>query len=426
MNNDFRLKSVNYLLNGLTVGVVVGALVSAFRWIIEQQLSFVERLYILAHQHHLLLLFILGANIIIGLVVAVLIKENPNIKGSGIPQVKGQLLGKIDYPYWSALWRKFVSGVLSIGSGLFLGREGPSIQIGSTAAQGIAAFRNVDDELRRVIIAAGAAAGLSAAFNAPIASSMFVLEEIYHRFPLKVWPTVLGAAAVSNFVSTVAFGQQPALHIVYQDAFPLGQYWHLIILGCLLGLGGLVYQQSILYSGTLFKPFQKIPNYLWVLVPLVLILPIGYFMPITLGGGNQLILAISKNVPSISILALYIVVRLVFATLSYGSGAPGGFFLPILAMGALLGATYGQIMVQLGLLPAPLVINLIIFSMAAYFACITKSVFTAVLLITEMVGTVTELMPLAITALIAYAVVDLFNGQPIYDQLLNNIIKKRG
>ncbi|UQS86965.1 ClC family H(+)/Cl(-) exchange transporter [Nicoliella spurrieriana] len=418
-------RQIAYLWDGVLIGLAVGAVVSLFRWLIETDLAWVKSIYQLAHSNHWWLGLIIAINLLIVLIVGSLIKATPDIKGSGIPQVEGQLANRLDYPFWPVLWKKFIGGVLAIGSGLFLGREGPSIQLGSTTAQGIAKMQGLNGSPRRVAIAAGAAAGLAAAFNAPIASSLFVLEEIYHEFPLKVWPTTLGASIAANLVSTELFGQTPVLHIIYDHPFPINQYWSLILLGILLGIAGIIYQQTTLNLAKFYRYFKGIPNQYLVVLPLLLVIPIGYFLPETLGGGNGLILAIARTVPGIWLLLIYLFVRFCFSAISYGSGVPGGIFLPILTLGAILGALYGQCLVGLHLIPANLVINLIIIAMAAYFACITKSPFTAILLITEMVGTVTHLMSLAVTSLIAYAVVDLLNGKPIYSQMLTNLLQKR-
>ncbi|KAA1037570.1 chloride channel protein, partial [Lacticaseibacillus paracasei] len=99
-----------------------------------------------------------------------------------IPQVEGQLAGELEMHWWSILWRKFVGGVLALGPGLFLGREGPSIQLGASVGQGLAAGFKLSGTDRRLLIASGSAAGLAAAFNAPIAGTLFVLEEVYHNF----------------------------------------------------------------------------------------------------------------------------------------------------------------------------------------------------------------------------------------------------
>ena len=130
-------------------------------------------------------LFFLNAGCLI--VVAWLLKQNPHISGSGIPQVEGVLTGEITDNWWATLWRKFTAGILAIGSGLMLGREGPSIQLGAAIGQGVAKYRHLSHNKAKSLIASGAAAGLSAAFNAPLAGVMFVLEEIYHSISPFVW-----------------------------------------------------------------------------------------------------------------------------------------------------------------------------------------------------------------------------------------------
>lgn len=114
-----------------------------------------------------------------------MVKSDPDIKGSGIPHVEGELKGLLHPDWWSVLWKKFIGGVLAISMGFMLGREGPSIQLGAMAGKGVAKSLKAQRMEQRVLIASGAAAGLSAAFNAPIAGLLFVVEEIYHHF--RVW-----------------------------------------------------------------------------------------------------------------------------------------------------------------------------------------------------------------------------------------------
>lgn len=151
-------------------------------------------------------------------------------------------------------------------------------------------------------------------------------------------------------------------------------------------------------------------------------IPIAYFWPLITGPGNRLILSLPNMITKtgwglVGLLAFYYVMRIVFSIVAYDSGLPSGIFLPILTMGALIGATYGMFMVQLGLLPQRLVVNLVIFSMAGYFAAIIRAPFTAIILITEMVGSLLHLMPLAVVAFIALLVDELLGGKPIYGLL---------
>ncbi len=216
---------------GLLVGIIAGVVVSLFRFCIEYGLKFVQWVYGQIQQSPMLVIPWIILSIIVAVFVGWLVKQVPDIKGSGIPQVEGQLAGELDYAWWPVLWRKFVGGILGIGSGLFLGREGPSIQLGATIGQGVAEKLHQTGADRRSLIAGGAAAGLSAAFNAPIASTLFILEEVYHNFSPIIWTTALASAIASNFISLNFFGLVPVLHIPYGQNLPLSQYGNLIGLG---------------------------------------------------------------------------------------------------------------------------------------------------------------------------------------------------
>ncbi|MYZ65449.1 ClC family H(+)/Cl(-) exchange transporter [Lactobacillus salivarius] len=413
-----------FIVKGLLVGAAVGIVVSLFRLLIEKFLVFIKFLFMQAH-NNLIYFIILAIIMLVSLIAnSKFIKDEPNIKGSGIPQVEGQLAGELEMNWWSVLWRKWVGGILSIGIGLFLGREGPSIQLGAAVGQGIAERTNHRGSGRRILIAGGASAGLSAAFNAPIASTLFILEEVYHNFSPLVWTTSLAAAIAANFVSLNFFGLTPVLHMSYKLAFPIHYYIHLVLLGIFLGLLGYVYQYLTLNVDRFYKLFKFIPSNWLAINPIILLFPLGYFLPDTLGGGNSLILEIGGNIPTVWLLLGIFLLRLLFSTLSYGSGLPGGIFLPILTIGATLGALYGVVAAHFGLLPDKYIVDCIIYAMAGYFACIGKAPFTAILLITEMVGSLHHLMPLAVVSLTAYTVVDLLRGRPIYEALLEKSLKR--
>ena len=154
---------------------------SFFVRLIAKGAAFSVAIYEDALHNPLLILGIVLVNLLIALFIGYLIKQEKDIKGSGIPHVEGELMGLLHPSWWSVLWRKFLGGVLGISMGLMLGREGPSIQLGAMTAKGLAEGLKLSAREKRVLIAAGAAAGLSAAFNAPIAGLLFVVEEVYHH-----------------------------------------------------------------------------------------------------------------------------------------------------------------------------------------------------------------------------------------------------
>lgn len=430
MEQRRRLYSLNYgnsrqIIRAVLIGLVTGLVVSLFRLSIQTVLKWTLVAFKCFHTHPLWLIsWAIGA-IVLALILGHITQKNPNIKGSGIPQVEGQLMGEFDEKWWPVLWRKFFGGILSIGPGLFLGREGPSIQLGATVGQGIAETGQVTAVERRVGIASGAAAGLSAAFNAPIASSMFILEEVYHNFSPLVWLSVFISALCSNMVSMQFFGLKPDLNVPHESVFPLNQYWQLLLLGLLLGGLGRLYQVVILQLGKWTRKVKWFKPAWYPVVPFLLMMPIAWYWPVTLGGGNELIVNLARMQPVLLWLAWLFVLRFVFSMISYASELPGGIFLPILTLGAVFGALYSAVMASFGLVPIHYLPNYVIYAMAGYFACISKAPFTAILLITEMVGTMAHLMPLAVVAIVAYLVDDVMGGRPVYFAMFENFIHQR-
>ncbi|MDF7639917.1 chloride channel protein [Lactobacillus sp. ESL0791] len=424
-----RKQNLSLLLKALLVGIFTGLIVGLFRLGIGYLTTFWLSIFQKAHQNWLWLVAIAAAFTAIGIVAGYFVKQYPHVGGSGIPEVKLQLQGKLTLKWWPILWRKLIGGILVISTGLFLGPEGPSLQLGSVIGQGIGEELKESKTDSRVLIATGAASGLSAAFGAPLSGALFVLEEVFHNFSPRVWMNALAGTIAANFVVANIFGQRPSLALIYDHPFPSLLYWHLLILGLLLGLLGHLYKTGLFSCKKLYAKITILPRWLYGLVPLMLVLPIAYFLPLITGPGSRLILALPKLIAEpgwniIFILLFFYLLRLVFSIVSYDSGLPSGIFLPVLTMGALIGAIYGLFMVRLHLLPQNLVINLIIFSMAGYFAAIIRAPFTAIILITEMVGSLLHLMPLAVVAFTALIVDDLLGGKPIYDSLAQAMMVK--
>ncbi|AGM98887.1 ClC family H(+)/Cl(-) exchange transporter [Streptococcus iniae] len=414
-----------YVWRGILVGIVAGVVVSLFRLLIELFSEAITHYYNLSHSNPLILIGIALLSLSSLLLVGLLIKSEPDIKGSGIPHVEGELKGLLSPNWWGVLWKKFLAGLLSISMGFLLGREGPSIQLGAMSAKGIAKGLNSSALERRVLIASGAAAGLSAAFNAPIAGLLFVVEEIYHHFSRLVWITALVASLVANFISLNIFGLKPILQMPKAVPFlPLGQYGLLIVLGIVLGFLGFIYEWVLLSLKTVFKVLGQmtgLPSHFHSLLVLPFILLLGYYSPNLLGGGHHLILSLSTSQTSLYIVLLFLLVRFMVSMLSYGSGLPGGIFLPILTLGSLSGYLFGLSLTSLGFMSDKFLPLFIILGMAGYFSAVSKAPLTAMILVTEMVGDLKPLMPIAVVTFMAYMIMDLLGGQPIYEAILEKM-----
>lgn len=420
---EFSLSSIlSFVWRGIVVGCAAGIVVSLFRLLIAKIFAQVVKYYQLSHENSSLLGLILLVSLIVVIAIGFLVKSDSDIKGSGIPHVEGELKGLLHPDWWSVLWKKFLGGTLAISMGFMLGREGPSIQLGAMAGKGVAKTLKAQRMEQRVLIASGAAAGLSAAFNAPIAGLLFVVEEIYHQFSRLVWISALVASLVANFISLNIFGLTPVLDMPGELVIlPLKDYWLLLILGAFLGAMGYLYEKVTLNAGVVYDFLGKvchIPNYFYGIFAAVLILPIGFFYPQLLGGGNGLITSLTTSHLTLAVVFLYFVIRFIWSTFSYASGLPGGIFLPILTLGALLGFGFGLGVNQLGFISTAALINFLVLGMAGYFGAISKAPLTAMILVTEMVGDFRQLMTIAVVTLVAYIVMDLLKGEPIYEAML--------
>lgn len=414
---------------GIIVGLIVGIIVGSFRFLIEKGFHLIQGLY--QDQAHLVvnLFIIVLFYLIICWLSAKLTRSEKDIKGSGIPQVEAELKGLMTLNWWGVLWKKYILGILAIASGLMLGREGPSIQLGAVGGKGIAKWLKSSPVEERSLIASGAAAGLAAAFNAPIAGLLFVVEEVYHHFSRFFWVSTLAASIVANFISLLMFGLTPVLDM--PDNIPLmtlDQYWIYLVMGIFLGLSGFLYEKAVLNVGRVYDLIgQKIhlDRAYYPILAFILIIPVGIFLPHILGGGNQLVLSLTEQDFSFQVLLAYFLIRFIWSMISYGSGLPGGIFLPILALGSLLGALVGVICVNIGLVSQEQFPIFVILGMSGYFGAISKAPLTAMILVTEMVGDIRNLMPLGLVTLVAYIIMDLLKGAPVYEAMLEKCFQKK-
>ncbi|MDR0846483.1 MAG: chloride channel protein [Lactobacillales bacterium] len=400
------------IVKGVLVGLVAGVIVSIFRLFIELGIDFTKNCYSAGKWW-----IPAGLSLVAALVVWALVRWEPGIRGSGIPQVEGELAGDFGpVKHGRVLVAKFFGGILTGVVGLFVGREGPSIQLGAMSAGVMADLAKSGEREKKIMISSGAAAGLAAAFNAPLAGLMFILEEVHHSFAPLLWITALASALSANFVSLQIFGLRPVLDLGMVQPIMPRNYWVLLVLGVVVGLFACIYNAVTLNVSRL-----KIP--LWL--PFLLVVPIGMFFTDTLGGGASLIISEISSHTSLAVLIGLFVLRFVFSTISYGSGVPGGIFLPILTLGAFLGLiTYSIMNPVVHFAHANLEATFATLAMAGLFAAVSKAPITAIVLVTEMVGHVDNFMMISVVVIIAYVVADFLGNEPIYEALLEKLLDK--
>ncbi|MBR1610729.1 MAG: ClC family H(+)/Cl(-) exchange transporter, partial [Methanobrevibacter sp.] len=360
---------------------------------------------------------------VMGILIDFIIKWERDSAGSGIPQVYAEVKGHMEANWAKVLFSKIAAGVITALGGLSLGPEGPSVQIGGMAGKGIAKLfkGSKTDELRLILV--GSAVGITAAFNAPLAGVIFVLEEINHGFDKTLVFIALVSAIVSDFISKIIFGQETILSFPVLN-IPLESYWILIVLGILIGLLGYVYNVGMIKSSNVMDNL-KIPSWLKFVLVFIVSGIIALTVPEISDGGHFMMDMLDVAIPSLGVLILLLVLKYLFSMFSFSSGAPGGIFLPILVLGAYIGAIFGSAVVPIFGFEHDLIYKFIIISMAGFFAATVRSPITGVVLLAEMSGSTESLVAMVIVSLIAYVVPTLLGNPPIYESLYDRLLMSK-
>lgn len=418
-------KNIKIILISALIGILAGLVAVCYRLLLTEaeELSYAMYSFIDSNKRWMPLLFIGLA--VTGYLIGMLTQKFPLISGSGIPQVKAQILGYIEGSWLSTLLAKLVGGTISIVAGLSLGREGPSIQLGACVAHGVANKFTDSPSEKRIYIASGASAGLAAAFNAPLAGVMFALEEIFKYFSPMVLLSTMVAAVVADYVSKLFFGISHVFDFQVTETVPIQFYWLFLVLGILLGFAGVFYNICLIKTQQLFRHIRFVNNRVKQMIPFVMAGILGVTFPIVLCGGHSLITVLDMST-SLSFLVIALILKFVFSMISFGSGAPGGIFFPLLVLGSTIGAIFAQVIIPITGMNEALFYNFVIIAMAAYFAAIVRAPLTGIILLVEMTGSLTQLLPLIITSAVAYIVAEELHNKPVYESLLENLLKARG
>lgn len=407
-------------VQGVMVGIFAGLMVCLYRFLLSES-EHILRNYLTIIQTnvvYIVLFFVFLA--VLGLLIDWIIKWEVDSSGSGIPQVYAEVKGHMEANWAKVLFSKIVAGVMTALGGLSLGPEGPSVQIGGMAGKGVARLfkGSKTDELRLILV--GSAVGITAAFNAPLAGVLFVMEEINHGFDKTLIFIALVSAIVSDFISKSIFGQSTVLTFPINN-IPLENYWILIVLGIVIGVIGYVYNIGMIKSSD-FVNSLKIPSQLKFVAVFIISGVVALTIPQISDGGHFMMDMLGVAIPSLGVLVLLLVLKYLFSMFSFSSGAPGGIFLPILVLGAYIGAIFGSVVVPALGMEHVLIYKFIVISMAGFFAATVRSPITGIVLIAEMCGSTESLVAMIIVSLIAYVVPTILGNEPIYESLYDRLL----
>jgi CIC family chloride channel protein len=403
----------------LVVGAAAGLVGTAFRLSLEWTDGLRDALVTWAQGVSVLgFLLVVVTCAAVASVAALLVRRfAPHAAGSGIPHVEAVFKEELLPAPFQLILVKFLGGVLAIGGGLALGREGPTVQLGASLAHLVgSAFRRSGADCR-VLLAAGAGAGLATAFNAPVAGVVFVLEELVRRFEIRIAIAALGASAAAISVVRLFLGEMPEFHVA-----PLGYAGSegnvlSVVLGGVAGLLAVAYNRTLLgaiaAAGRLARwPVEARAGLIGATVGTV-----AWFAPGLVGGGEPLTQRTLAGAVTLWLLPLAFLLRFGLGAVSYAARTPGGLFAPMLVLGAQLGLLFGSLcrLAYPGLDMSPEAFAVV--GMAAYFTGVVRAPVTGIVLIMEMTASFTMLLPMLGACFAAMVVPTLLGNSPIYDSL---------
>lgn len=404
-----------FLLLSIFIGIISGLLVVSFRMAID----WLQVLLLgSAPNPGQPRLFIVPA--VAGLVIAVLTRYVfPQVRGSGVNQTKAALYINNGYISFRTVIGKFMLSSLAIGAGHSLGPEDPSLQIGAGVASLISRRMGLSRERLRLFAPIGAAAGLAAAFNAPISAILFVIEEVIGQWNAAVLGSIVLSAVSSVVVARSFWGSQPMFRIpaVTFDSRELLAY---TVLGVFGGIASLLFAKALEY---LRPRLRRQPAWAQILQPGLaglLVGGIGYFgLPQVMGAGYGAIDQAMHAQFAWKMLLILALFKIIATTLSFSSGTPGGMFAPTLFIGAMLGAAIGTFeklyFPQLHLTGS--LGSYALVGMGVLFAAFLRAPLTSVFMVLEVSGNYSIIVPVILANTIAYVISRSLQPVPVFEML---------
>ncbi len=384
------------------------------------------------------------------IVIGGVLKFIPMIRGSGIPQTEGATRGLIRYKWYQVLPSMFAASLFTIFMGLSAGSEGPSIMIGGASGCGVSDVLKRNATVRRYSVTGGACAGLAVAFNAPLTGMAFAFEEAHKRFTPEVFvcafSSVIFAILTRNLLGPcVGVGAGACFTTFVFDAAANTDYLFYVYVfaaSLICALAAVGFYFLLFLSKKLFAKVRFWKGMGKFLIPFLIG---GAFALITvnvMGGGHDFISSLGSlneegdAVDSLSMvervfsspiwatLLIVVVLKLILTVLNLGAGVPCGIFIPMLAIGAGLGALLSILCTLIGM-PASYSDILIMICMATFFTTVVKAPITGIVMVVELTWNFTFLLPAILGVAVGYVLGALFHTEPLYDKLLDGILDEK-
>jgi CIC family chloride channel protein len=341
----------------------------------------------------------------------------PEARGSGIPQTKFALFINDGYISLRTAIGKFLCCSISLASGIALGREGPSVQIGAGIASDLGRRFGLSKPSLRALLPMGCAAALAAAFNTPIAAVLFSLEEIMGDLHAPVLGSVVIASATSWMVLHLILGDQALFHVPAYHLVDPREFFAYAVLGVVGGFGSVIFVKLLLYLRLLFRKLPRSTVWLQPAIGGLVVGLMALYLPEVMGVGYDYVERVLGGDLALQTVTLLIVLKIIATATCYSSGNAGGIFGPSLFIGAMIGGALGSVTHHLfpAITAGPGAYALV--GMGATFAGIIRTPLTSVLMIFELTRDYTIIVPVMIANLISFAISYRLQRQPIYEAL---------
>jgi len=409
----------------MLLGVLTGLIGSCFQLVIGQVNHGISALLHVAAAHHVAALISTLLSSLMVLLAWLSVRYlAPEAAGSGVQEIEGVLLHKREL-YWRRLLPvKFIGGVLSLSAKMVAGREGPTIQMGANLGGMLGEMLPIKRRRRDTLIAAGAAAGLATAFNAPLAGVLFVVEEMRSEFNFSFtnFKMVAICCVMATITTYVILGSAPAIPLAVFDEPGLESLWFFCLFGLVVGAAGLLFNKALMFWLRITDRFTLRERVTYVLAVGALVGMLAWYNPFLVGGGYEIIEKFLALPPGLTELMGVLVFRFVVTMLCYATGVPGGIFAPMLALGTLLGMVcfyfVDSVAPWLGIQPTMFAVA----GMGALFSAAIRSPLTGIVLVVEMTRNYNLILPLMVSCLSATMITQMAKNQPIYTQLLRRTL----
>ena len=448
MNNKIRNKgsvyfnAVQLIVVGCVTGIFVGIVVTLYNLCAGFAEQTAKGVYALIRQNPAFIPLLVIALLMCSFFLSVVIKLIPMVKGSGIPQTEGATRGTVHFKWYREAVAMFAVSLLSIFMGLSAGSEGPSVHIGASIGDGVSVVTRRNEMIRRYQITGGACAGLAISLGAPMSGMAFAFEEAHKRFTPEVFICAF-SSVIAGMLTKISLFMIFGLSL--EDGFtafalaeiPLFEYGFVVMSAIICGFLGLLVFKSVFWVKALLKKIN-LKNKLsaeWIKISIAVLIG-GFFSLITvnlIGGGHAFIETLGSlaheetptifGLPIIYTLALVLVMRALATVLNMGASVPCGTFIPMLAIGACIGALASEIWVNLGM-SATSKDTIIMICMATFFVTVVRAPITAVIIVIELTHSFTPLLPVLIGVSIGYFIGDIARTDSIYETLLEQMVEE--